>query len=258
MVEVVEQGCYVVFSGSFTPLQFNPDWLARIGAIDSDDADKSEVVVIHEDLSRFAIPGMRFDITPETFSIIVQSEPFIKLADIIGKTFSESLPHTPMDSLTINYYEHVDLRDADRRFRFGRQLAPLEPWGKTVMRYGADGSDRPGGVIDIAMQGMRSDEFAGTHVIRIQPSNRINSSSGIFIQASDAYHPVAADENARKASRTDKPAKGDKRVRKSNGEKSIEPASQVNYVDILILQMQSSVENSRTIVREILEIASKA
>lgn len=254
---VVEQGCYSVFLGSFNPAIFTPHWLEREGLISRKEADGAEIDVIHRDLARFAIPGLKFEMVSERFQIFAEAEPFIRLIDIVGPLFIEKIPHVPVTSMGINYFVHADLQDWKKRLRFGRALAPLEPWGAFAASFANDESNETGGMIDLTMQAPRLDENDGVVRVTIQPSNKIKNPTGIFVQVNDSFEPKAVHPQSPISSRLG----NDKARRSDKGEQAAVVKSETDsahFGNLFVDNFQSSLDRSRAIVSDLVDRAIKA
>ncbi|KPH66090.1 hypothetical protein [Novosphingobium sp. ST904] len=254
---VVEQGCYVVFIGSFNPAIFTPHWLEREGLISRSEADAAEIEIVHRDLARFALPGMKFEMVQERFQVFAEAEPFVRLVDIIGQLFIEKMPHIPVKSVGINYFVHADLTDWKKRLRFGRTIAPLEPWGSFAASFADDYSDQTGGMIDLTMQAPRPDDLPGVVRVTLQPSNKIPENTGIFIQVNDSFEIERRETQAPLQTREGN--KKSKREKKVEAAETAQPErSSADFGALFVDNFEASIDRSRAIVSELVELAVKS
>lgn len=251
----------MILAGSFNPSILSPHWMAREGILSQSEADSADLDVVHRNITRFAVSGLKFDINAERCQIFAEAEPFVRLADIVGNMFLEKLPHTPLISLGINYFIHADLKDWKKRVRFGRMMAPIQPWGAFAENFDSDVMDRVGGLLDLTMQAPRTDGFEGGVRVTLQPSNFVPNGTGIFVQVNDAYEPKPEKPDlATKAKKSTKAqgAARSRRLSKSDDDQvRIQDGApdEVNYAQICVDKFQDSISYSREIANGILETA---
>ena len=190
--EILGHGVTVVLVGSFNPAIFSPAWLAATGLISRDDAETSEVGVIHPQLAEFKSLDVAFSIQPDRFQLSTTQSPFVRLADWVGVIFGTSLVHTPITQAGINYSCHFAASTELKRYRLGRALAPLEPWGDWgKLLSGDDDLFTVGGMRSIVMMQPHVDgRTKGHRQVQVEPSFRseiVNPRVGIFMSINDHY-----------------------------------------------------------------------
>lgn len=195
MEHIELQGVSIVLIGTFSPAIFNPDWLVARGVISADEGAQSSVDLIHPEYAQFSVGDLMFEITEERFTLHSVAEPFIRSADIIAGIFIENLPHTPINSLGINYLVHFRVKDRRQQHALGRQLAPLAPWGEWGEKLESVDDTKTGGMISLTMQEQGlTDRKAGNVRVTVQPSNRIEPlGTGVFVQVNDHYEGLGAE-----------------------------------------------------------------
>lgn len=178
---VEEQGMSVVANGHFNPTIFQPAWLRREGIITAAEEEAAVIGIIHPEITRFEVPGLSFDVQTERCSITAMAEPFIRAADVFYVTLHEKLGHTPITSVGLNYFAHVRLNDWKQRMKFGRLIAPIEPWGEYGALLNSSESSKAGGVSTLSMRAILSDygKEGGINV-SVQPSARVSDQAGVF------------------------------------------------------------------------------
>jgi hypothetical protein len=193
---VVEQGASVVANGSFNPAIFHPWWLVAQGVIKEDEATSASVEITHPEVARFSIPGVHFDIQTEQMTIRVEAEPFIRAADLFYVIFGEKLDKTPITAAGVNYWAHVQLNDYEQRQRFGRKLAPIEPWGEFGRAMEVKGPKGTGGFSTLIMRSVWTDYGdEGAVNVAVQPSARVPNEAGAFIHVNNHFSADAAKES---------------------------------------------------------------
>ena len=192
----------IVLVGHFNPTIFNPAWLALNGLISKEQVAASTITVIHPQITEFTADRFQFSVQPDRFSIRTAEEPFIAISDWVRVLFSETLGHTPINQAGINYTCHFAAPSERARFRLGRALAPIEPWGEWGEALGTEadigkGGQAPGGLLTLAMhQPTVPGRAKGYRQVQLEPSVRediVNRSVGIFMAVNDHYE---ASENS--------------------------------------------------------------
>jgi hypothetical protein len=261
MLELAEQGSYVVLAGGFNPAIFNPDWLARQGVVTHTEADGAKIEVVTGEIAKFEVGNLTFDVRQDRIMISAQMEPFVRLADVVGMLFVERLRYTPIKALGINYYVHAIMPSWESRVRFGRALAPIEPWGEMASSFESDDKDGIGGMVDLTMQAERKDGRRGVIRTTIQPSVKVDDHRGVFIQVNDHFYDPELDPDAKEQktlSRHDRrrAAKATRLRRPSTptiGDKASIP--DVNYAQFCVEEFSPSIARSRHIVANLVAVA---
>jgi hypothetical protein len=179
----------IVLIGSFNPRIFRPDWFKAGEIIGDKEADAARIEIIHEAISIFALDWGRISVDPNRFSIETQNPPLIRIRDIVVKTFSEFLPHTPIFQMGINRMAHFSVGDFAMRDKIGKLLAPHEPWGEWGAKISGNNPQLRGGMKSLTMSQLdREDKFRGSISARIEPSTRPGLlTTGIFMEINDHY-----------------------------------------------------------------------
>jgi hypothetical protein len=185
---VEEQGVAIFANGSFNPSIFQPSWLQLQGIITAEEAEAATVEIIHPEIARFQVPGLQFDVQTERFVLHGAAEPFVRAADIFSITFGEKLSHTPISSAGVNYWAHVRLRDWKQRQRFGRMLAPVEPWGHFGELLESGERALAGGFSTLRMRAAYPPYGEGGAInVAVQPSVRVPDDVGVFIHVNNHF-----------------------------------------------------------------------
>ncbi|MEZ5682044.1 MAG: hypothetical protein R3E14_12215 [Erythrobacter sp.] len=253
MEEIAEQGVAAYFIGSFNPAIVTPHWLLSQDILSKSEAERADVEVIHKELSRFAVSGLKFEVTPERFHIFAEAEPFIRLSDTIKILFTHSLPHTPIKAALLNYYIHARLADFDQRMRFGRKFAPIEPWGDLAPLFEGGRPEELGGLVDLTMQFRRRDEVEGLMRVILQPSNRIPEPSGIFVQVTHSFEKLKTIDQLADAKRKSK-------KKKRGSEDVIEDVGRQDgyYPSLLAEHFDDCLNEAKRITLNLLDIGLKS
>lgn len=183
----------IVLVGKFNPAIFSPAWVASTGLVNSEALNSAQVSLIHAEVAIFQIGGFSFDVRTERFSVEVASEPLVRALDAALLIFAEMLPHTPLSEMGINYAEHYSLESAERRLKFGRALAPLEPWGSWGQEINGLAGKLISGVIDISLVRTYDPPGSGERRVHVQPSRLIQPATfGVFTMVNDHRILVAS------------------------------------------------------------------
>jgi hypothetical protein len=188
----------IVLLGAFNPRIFRPEWFKATEIIAGDEADAATIQVIHEALTIFSVDWAQITVEQNRFSIETQNAPLIRIRDLVIKTFSEFLMHTPIHSMGINRIVHFDVGDFSIRDKIGNLLAPHEPWGEWGPRISGGSTDPRlhGGMRSLMMtKSNREDAYKGSINARIEPSARpALLTTGIFMEINDHYLAGQPDE----------------------------------------------------------------
>tara|TARA_B100000678_G_C18200913_1_gene499413 strand:- start:925 stop:1614 length:690 start_codon:yes stop_codon:yes gene_type:complete len=179
---IEEQGVSIVANGTFNPAIFHPSWLLHHGLITEDENESARVEITHPEVSQFQVPGLRFDVQTERVMIQAAAEPFIRAADLYSEIFGRLLPHSPVESIGMNFWAHFKTRDWAQRQRFGRTLAPMEPWGDFAQLMERPDKESAGGFSTLAFKARYEDygDLGSLNVV-IQPSVRVDGGGGVFM-----------------------------------------------------------------------------
>ncbi|MDE2492676.1 MAG: hypothetical protein KGL97_02115 [Alphaproteobacteria bacterium] len=187
-IEPEISGASVVLLGSFEPRIFTPYWFAYNNILTAAEADAAEVEVIHSTITVFRMKWLSLRVEEERLIAETTEAPFIRLSDLVVRTFREFLNQTPIGRMGINRTVHFNVGDEATRNQIGRKLAPLEPWGEwgKVLEEG-DALQR-GGMINLTMQKRVTDDRDSGHIhVSVQPSVKIRENAGIFVGVNDHY-----------------------------------------------------------------------
>src|SRR5206468_3509591 len=93
------------------------------------------------------------------------------------------------------YSAHVRLNDWKQRNRFGRKLAPIEPWGDYGKLLETADQMKIGGLSSLSMRAIRPEygEEGGLNVT-VQPSVRIDGNAGVFFNVNHHMGKGAGDD----------------------------------------------------------------
>lgn len=175
-MEIAEEGISIVLRGNFNPSILSPGWLLAEKLIGSEDMLKAEVEVIAGQIAAFDLPWARIEAMPDRMSLQTTSDHWSEKLRDLALGILSTLRHTPINGLGINRYQHVRVPDAHRWHAVGDALVPKQPW---------DGLLPLAGVASLLMQGVRSDDFGGQVLVRVEPSARYQP--GIFLEYNDHF-----------------------------------------------------------------------
>lgn len=179
----------IVLVGSLNAAIFHPAWFVANNLLSKDDLESADVELVHRELAAFKVGDwLHVRVEPNRFIAETSEPPFIRLSDLVVKTFGEALPHTPISQLGINRKVHFNVGDEATRNRIGQMLAPQEVWGEWASSIAGKKPDKHGGMISITMsQEDLEDREAGYIRAQVEPSALIKSKSGIVVNVNDHY-----------------------------------------------------------------------
>jgi hypothetical protein len=170
----------LVIRGGFSPVLFQPAWLASKGLISDGEATAAKIEMIHPKAAVFSTEWLDLRVTEDRFQATTQLAPYFELLrDLVAGVF-RILPQLPFQALGINHTFHFKLESKEAWHRVGHRLAPKEHWGVL---------EKPG-MRSIAVEGMHDDEYPGFVRVRVEPSAQI--AHGLFIDVNDHFQ-IATD-----------------------------------------------------------------
>lgn len=185
---VEEQAVSIVANGNFNPTIFQPAWLERHSIITEEESVAAEIEIIHDEICKFKFSSIQIDIRSNRFVMNALAEPFVKVPDIFIIIFGNLLTHTPIHSVGINYSAHFQLNDWKQRNRFGRILAPIEPWGPLSGEFEGGDEEMVGGITSLAMKAIQPDIGPKCSFgVTIQPSTVIGNGRGVFVNINNHF-----------------------------------------------------------------------
>jgi hypothetical protein len=185
-----------VLVGSFNPVIFHPAWFVANGLLESMEIDAAEIKLVHPEFSAFSTEWLSLQVERTRFRAVTHEAPFIRLMDLVTRTFDECLVHTPLRMLGINRSVHFSVRDEATRNRIGKRLAPHEPWKEWGKMIEGDSPEKRGGLRSLTMEQRNlADREKGSIGVKIEPSTQLNNQAGIFVEVNDHYEAKDAEQN---------------------------------------------------------------
>lgn len=187
-IEPEISGVNVVLLGDFNPAIFTPAWFALHNLLPEGVADSAELQVAHQQVTEFAADWLRLQVTTESFVVQTSQAPYVRLCDLVVRTFKEYLHHTPVGAFGINRQVHFQVKSSAERDRIGRKLAPVEPWGAWRQDLGLD--DEYSGMTSLTMSQVNPGgrPTGGQINVTVEPSYRLgNERLGVYVRVNDHY-----------------------------------------------------------------------
>lgn len=179
MDKIEIQATSIVVVGKFNPSIFHPSWLASEGLIRKTEAETAEIAAVHPEVSDFIIgKWCRIYVDRNRFSAQTKQEAnFEVLRDLVYGILN-TLKHTPVTAIGINYEAHYQLANKEQWHQIGNILAPKDVWKM-------DDFQKPG-LFEIKIQGLReSKTYPGATNITVRPSSDIDN--GVFFMINNHY-----------------------------------------------------------------------
>ena len=187
-IEPEISGVNVVILGDFNPAIFTPAWFVLHGLLPEDVAESAELGIAHRQVAEFIAEWLRIQVTSERFFAETLQSPYVRLCDLVARTFKEYLHHTPIRAFGINRDVHFKVKSFAERNRIGKTLAPVKPWGEFGQNLGLDSES--GGMTSLTMSQVGPDgrPKGGQINITVEPSVRIgNGRTGVYVRVNDHY-----------------------------------------------------------------------
>lgn len=182
LIEPEISTCSIVLVGRFNPAIFHPSWFARLGIVSDNDADEAEVAYVLPEIAAFKLGSINVRVELAKFSAETAEASWVKISDLVIKTFSDFLVHTPTTKIGINRSVHFGVGSEDVRNKIGRLLAPTDVWGEWGARMDAREDRSRAGLINLTMhEPWESDGYTGHIRAQLTPSTIIRANSGIAV-----------------------------------------------------------------------------
>jgi len=194
-IEPENNGVSIVLVGSLNPAIFHPSWFAANDLLSKSDIESAEVEIIHRNIAMFKVGDwLRIQVEPNRFLAETTEPPFVRLFDLVVRTFREALIHTPINKMGINRRVHFSVGDEETRNKIGMKLAPQEAWGEWASHIAGGEKGNHGGMTSLSMtQANLDDRENGYITAKIGPSKSVKNAAGIFIQVNDHYEMTKDD-----------------------------------------------------------------
>ena len=174
----------IVLEGSFNPAIFQPVWFARHGMLGEREAENPDISQTNQELM-FKAGTLEIHVVRDRFSVASLDNNSGHVKDLVISCFREFLPHTPILSVRIRRYIHFDARTSQAVDHVRSLLAPLEPWGQwgdEIKSLQKPLEKRYGMLAVVVGQQLQSNREAINVIARVEPSLRISSGTGLFIE----------------------------------------------------------------------------
>lgn len=179
----------IVLVGSLNPAIFHLFWFAANNLLSKVEAESAQVEIIHRGIAIFKVGDwLRVQVEPNRFIAATTEPPFIRLFDLVFRTFREALNHTPLSQMGINRAVHFSVGDIETRDKIGKKLAPQEAWGEWASSIAGKNVNKRGGMVSLSMRQYDLDDREIGHIqAKVEPSPLIKYNTGIFVEINDHY-----------------------------------------------------------------------
>ncbi|WP_435547633.1 hypothetical protein [Desulfobacterium sp. N47] len=159
----------VVLVGSLNPAIFHPEWLLRHGLISKDDLDGAKVDIVHNDITKFSLEWLKFDVTRnKIYARTNDPSKYTPLKDLMISIL-KILEHIPIIQMGMNRTFLYKIDTEELWHKIGDNLAPKKYWdflphrvGLLSINVGCPRPDTLKGGINIGIKSTKSD-FCGVH-----------------------------------------------------------------------------------------------
>ena len=179
----------IVLIGSFNPSIFTPAWFGLNNLLSKSEVSSANLKLAHRDYIDFSIDWLHVNVTMDRFAVETYQAPYIRMPDLVFRTFNDLLNHTPLRALGINQIIHFPVEGKEEYHRIGRKLAPLEPWGLWGNKLNT--VEEHGGLSSLTMSQITLKErpVDDRLSVKVEPSKLItqNGRYGVFVEVNDHY-----------------------------------------------------------------------
>ncbi|MFA6413518.1 MAG: hypothetical protein WCW53_12550 [Syntrophales bacterium] len=188
-IEPENNSVSIVLVGSLNPAIFHPSWFVANDLLSKSDIESAEVEIVHRNIAIFKVGDwLRIQVDPNRFVAETTEPPFIRLFDIVVRTFKEALIHTPIIKMGINRRVHFSVGDEETRNKIGMKLAPQEVWGEWASHIAGKEKEKHGGLTSLSMSQIDLDDREDGYITaKVTPSKLVKNGAGIFIEVNDHY-----------------------------------------------------------------------
>jgi hypothetical protein len=230
-IEPENNGVSIVLVGSLNAAIFHPSWFVANDLLKKDDIVNVEVELINKNFAIFKVGNwLRIQVEPNRFIADTSEPPFIRLHDLVVRTFREVLNQTPIFQMGINRRVHFNVGDEETRNKIGKMLAPQEAWGEWANNIKGSKDKKHGGMTSLSMmESDLDDREIGQIIAQVAPSQLIKNHAGIFMNINDHYE-IPKDDSL---------------------------AGSTKIMDILERQYELSIKRSEWIIDQIMALKEK-
>jgi hypothetical protein len=182
----------IVFVGNFNPIIFRPEWFGGQDLLTPGEVAAADIEIIHPEIAIFSVDWLKVWVDRRRFIVETSEPPYVRLQDLVARTFGECLYHTPVETLGINRSVHFPVIDLKTRDQMGNRLAPQTAWGEWGQRL-AGTPEKRGGLRSITMEQADPDDRDNGYIrakVERSPQLRI----GVFVDINDHYVVGRPDE----------------------------------------------------------------
>lgn len=188
-IEPEKSSVSIVMIGKLNPAIFHPAWFLANNLLNQSEYEDARIEIILNQIAIFKV-GEWLDVRvePNRFIAVTTEPPFVRISDLVCRTFGEALVHTPITRMGINRAVHFSVGDEGTRDKIGKMLAPQEAWGEWASDIAGKDPKKHGGMNTLSMQQIDlADREAGFITAKVQPSNFIKNLCGIEMNVNDDY-----------------------------------------------------------------------
>lgn len=185
----------VVLIGRFDVRSFTPMSLLKAEVMSLSDATSAHsATILPNKVTNFELDGLKVSTTGERIQVEASEPPYVKAADLLSKAIRDNTDFpSSIRALGINVHAYYALDNFDVRDNLGRQLAPLQGWGKwseqlkEAAAFPAN-DPRHSGMVGITMRlPLTEDRMSGYLDLRVEPSFRDKSVAEVLMTSNDHY-----------------------------------------------------------------------
>ena len=191
-------GMQVVLLGQFNPAIFSPAWFARNGLLREGVEESAQVQVIHPQIADFTADWLHVQVTNQQFIAETQQAPYSRLRELVVRTFSECVHHTPLTAFGVNRNVHFLASDAEARTRMEKVLVPPGPWSPCRDTLGLDSGHGGMNTVQVSHRRPEGRREGGQINVTVQPSMLVGEGlTGVFVGVNDHFVADQAEGSAR-------------------------------------------------------------
>ncbi len=178
----------IVLLGQFNPAIFTPAWFTHNGLLRDGLEESAQVQVIHPQIADFTADWLHLQVTNQQFVAETQQAPYARLCELVVRTFSKCVHHTPLTAFGINRNVHFLVSDPEARNRLEKTLVPPEPWSAFREGLGLDSGHGGMSTVQVSHRRPEGRREGGQISVTVQPSALVGEGrTGVFVGVNDHF-----------------------------------------------------------------------
>lgn len=171
--------CTIVMIGAFNPAIIHPAWLARFELIPGGEAERAELEICHQEISKFSIGWARIEVLKNRFVVTTSQESSFSAVRDLSLGVLKLLSHTPISAMGLNRQIHCRAPSEQAWHAYGDKLAPKDLWSSVL-------EDPRPGLKSLTIQSRKSGAGVSEVNVQVAPSDKVQP--GVFMSVNNHFN----------------------------------------------------------------------